>query len=197
MGEMKHTAPHLDPMVERVALREADIRDLMTAANDVELVEVDEALRAARLFIQDTLDTQHVEGGALGNLMSARDCIDKAIGGLPDVRGEQYWRGQFDASQARVRELEADARRYRYLRDRDPGPTEYTPPGLFIGQVPENLILTGEEADQAIDAAIDRGDARLLKHQCGGCGHVWFAPMHPDVGCPACNPSDAFAGGAK
>jgi hypothetical protein len=49
---------------------------------------------------------------------------------------------------------ETDARRYRYLRDRDAGPAEHTPPGLFIGRVPENLILTGEDADGAIDAAI-------------------------------------------
>lgn len=53
--------------------------------------------------------------------------------------------------------LRADARRYRHLRNRDAGPPNYTPPGLFIGQVPENLILTEEDADAAIDAALAQG----------------------------------------
>jgi len=48
-----------------------------------------------------------------------------------------------------------DAARYRYLRDRDAGPDGAPPPsGLFIGRVPENLILTGEDADRAIDLAL-------------------------------------------
>lgn len=52
--------------------------------------------------------------------------------------------------------LEVDSDRYRHLRNRDAGPPNYTPPGLFIGQVPENLILTEEDADAAIDAALSR-----------------------------------------
>lgn len=47
-----------------------------------------------------------------------------------------------------------DATRYRYLRNRDPGPEgKPVPRGLFIGMVPENLILTEEDADAAIDVA--------------------------------------------
>ena len=53
--------------------------------------------------------------------------------------------------------LEVDSDRYRHLRNRDAGPPNYTPPGLFIGQVPENLILTEEDADAAIDAALSQG----------------------------------------
>ena len=59
--------------------------------------------------------------------------------------------------------LEVDSDRYRHLRNRDAGPPDYMPPGLFIGQVPENLILTEEDADAAIDAALaqgGRGDGR-------------------------------------
>lgn len=48
--------------------------------------------------------------------------------------------------------LREDAARYRYLRNRDSGPEGKPPPhGLFIGMVPENLILTEEHADLAID----------------------------------------------
>lgn len=39
----------------------------------------DEHLKAARLFIQDCMDTQHVPSGAIGNLMAARDEIDAAL----------------------------------------------------------------------------------------------------------------------
>ena len=48
-----------------------------------------------------------------------------------------------------------DAERYRFLRSRAPGPDSELPPeGLFIGQVPDNLILTEEDADDAIDQAL-------------------------------------------
>lgn len=57
--------------------------------------------------------------------------------------------------------LSIDARRYRYLRICDPGPADFTPPGLFIGAVPENLILTEKDADAAVDAA-------LSSHEEGG-----------------------------
>ena len=52
----------------------------------------------------------------------------------------------------------ADARRYRWLRSRDPGPDGApTPAGPFIGVVPANLIVTEADADQAIDAAMAAG----------------------------------------
>ena len=64
------------------------------------------------------------------------------------------WAAAVEAAIAELAEHAQDARRYRWLRDRDPGPARYTPPGVFIGQVPENLILGGLEADQAVDAAM-------------------------------------------
>lgn len=63
------------------------------------------------------------------------------------------------AAEANARRLEIDAARYRHLRDRDAGPPEHTPPGLFIGLVPENLILTGVDADEAVDAALTTKEA--------------------------------------
>jgi len=56
-------------------------------------------------------------------------------------------------------ELRRDAERYRWLRSRDPGPAmSLTPAGVFIGQVPENWILSEEDADAAIDDARTQGD---------------------------------------
>lgn len=51
-----------------------------------------------------------------------------------------------------------DAARYRWLRSRSPGELDaQVPPGLFIGRVPQNVILTGDDADRAIDRAIENG----------------------------------------
>ena len=44
------------------------------------------------------------------------------------------------------------AARYKWLRDRDPDTIECG--GVFAGQTPENVILSGEDLDAAIDAAI-------------------------------------------
>ena len=47
---------------------------------------------------------------------------------------------------------EADAARYRWLRSRDLDTIDAG--GIFIGRVPENTVINGEDADRAIDAAI-------------------------------------------
>ncbi|GEM_PF-1206482 len=53
-----------------------------------------------------------------------------------------------------------DSLRYRALRGRDPGPDGQLPPdGPFIGLVPENLILTAGDADDAVDAFLARKGA--------------------------------------
>lgn len=46
----------------------------------------------------------------------------------------------------------ADAARYRWLRSRDLDTIDAG--GIFIGRVPENLVVNGDDADRAIDAAI-------------------------------------------
>lgn len=48
-------------------------------------------------------------------------------------------------------DLRLDAERYRWLRARDLGTIEQG--GIFAGQTPENLVLSGDELDAAIDAA--------------------------------------------
>ena len=49
-------------------------------------------------------------------------------------------------------ELESDARRYRYLRDRDLETIHRG--GIFAGRTPENVVINGDDLDAAIDAAI-------------------------------------------
>jgi hypothetical protein len=47
---------------------------------------------------------------------------------------------------------EADARRYRYLRDRDLETIHMG--GVFAGRVPENVVVNGDDLDAAIDWAM-------------------------------------------
>lgn len=45
------------------------------------------------------------------------------------------------------------AARYRFLRERD---LTSTIEGAFIGSVPENVILTGDDADAAVDREMNK-----------------------------------------
>jgi len=67
-------------------------------------------------------------------------------------------------SAAELRRLHADAERYRYLRNRNRNPQEILPvigpaAGVWIDCDDENgelTLLTGEDADAAIDAAMGK-----------------------------------------
>jgi len=50
-------------------------------------------------------------------------------------------------------ELEADARRYRYLRDADIN--SIFNGGLFAGKTPDNLVLNGSDLDNEIDSLME------------------------------------------
>lgn len=54
-------------------------------------------------------------------------------------------------------QLERDAARYRYLRNRQTRAIDIAVGGLFAGQIPENLILGGEDLDRAIDNVLGHG----------------------------------------
>lgn len=57
--------------------------------------------------------------------------------------------------QDRLREeMEQDAARYRYLRNRRTRPADYAAGGVFAGRTPDNVILGGEGLDRAIDAEL-------------------------------------------
>lgn len=53
---------------------------------------------------------------------------------------------------ARIEELERDAARYRWLRERDLDQIHLG--GVFAGQTPQNFVLNQEDLDQAIDTAM-------------------------------------------
>lgn len=55
------------------------------------------------------------------------------------------------------KQLERDAARYRYLRNRQTRTVDLGAGGVFAGKIPENVILGGEDLDRAIDAEIDGG----------------------------------------
>ena len=53
-----------------------------------------------------------------------------------------------------IAELIVYAKRYAFLRERNLDAIAQG--GIFAGQTPENLVLSGDELDVAIDAAIAR-----------------------------------------
>lgn len=52
----------------------------------------------------------------------------------------------------KIMELERDARRYRYLRERDLDTIHRG--GVFAGRIPQNVVVNGDDLDAAIDAAM-------------------------------------------
>lgn len=58
-----------------------------------------------------------------------------------------------------IKVLEADAKRYRFLRNQTIN-EDLMPPrdGIFIGQIPQNLVLTAEHADEEIDKAMENNN---------------------------------------
>jgi len=88
--------------------------------------------------------------------------------GQPLIKGEYGYEGYFawdeDAAYcaaanptailelvAEVRRLREDAERYRWLRRRDLDTIDMG--GLFVGLVPDNLVINDIDLDQSIDAA--------------------------------------------
>ena len=52
------------------------------------------------------------------------------------------------------KELERDAARYRYLRNRQTRAADIAAGGVFAGRIPDNQVLGGEDLDRAIDTEI-------------------------------------------
>ena len=59
-----------------------------------------------------------------------------------------------------LKQQETDAARYRYLRNRSTSSAAIAEGGVFGGQIPDNLILGGEDLARAIDAAISQSAGR-------------------------------------
>lgn len=62
-----------------------------------------------------------------------------------------------DDAENRVAELDQDAKRYRWLRQRDLETIGVG--GVFAGMTPENIVLNGDDLDNAIDAALAKAGA--------------------------------------
>lgn len=58
----------------------------------------------------------------------------------------------FTPKTAELSDVERDARRYRYLRERDLDTIRTG--GIFAGRVPQNVVVNGDDLDAAIDEAI-------------------------------------------
>lgn len=156
------TAPDVTTAVERVSQladhynRRAEIMaryaDQCAASDDYKPVADADA------------DREHETAAALRTILSELDRLSAALGEAREARlldriaemQRQLAQADIDYDYLRhkLADAEVDAERYRFIRGRDPGPDgEPVPAGLFIGRVPENLIVTGDDADRAIDRA--------------------------------------------
>lgn len=73
-----------------------------------------------------------------------------------------------------------DAERYRWLRDRDLNTIQSG--GVFIGDTPRNVVLSGADADAAVDSAIALEQRPLP----AGCWE-WVVPKGTEAPCRGCS----------
>lgn len=98
-----------------------------------------------------------------------------------------------------VSDLERDAMRYRWLRERNLETIHHG--GVFAGVTPDNLVLNGIDLDEAIDSAIAHRDGGNMaditklppgieRRKCPGCGfreaHIHVDMARFDFPCPRC-----------
>lgn len=107
---------------------------------------------------------------------SCRECgIDHIEPGMTTADGDVLCWAEDDLCsfcQDRLqRDLEADAARYRFLRNRQTRSVDFAVGGVFAGRVPENQILGGEDLDRAIDAERGLGipDGKTLESRLAAC----------------------------
>lgn len=67
--------------------------------------------------------------------------------------------------------LELDAKRYRYIRNRQTRQVDIAAGGIFAGRVPQQVILGGEDLDRAIDRelGLDLPEVATLERRLGEC----------------------------
>lgn len=74
------------------------------------------------------------------------------------------------------------ADRYQWLRERDVDAIHRG--GVFAGQTPRNVVLSGEDLDQAVDAAMGKESGEEFR--CKTCSCEWTGTKsHPDTDCEA------------
>ena len=86
-------------------------------------------------------------------LASAAELIDRLRARVAELEAAD----ELDRMQALVAELDQDAKRYRWLRQRDLETIGVG--GVFAGMTPENIVLNGDDLDNAIDAALAKDGA--------------------------------------
>lgn len=77
--------------------------------------------------------------------MSDFDTVYDALGGLDSASDNEAVKDAF-------LRIATDAKRYKWLKDRDLDAIDKG--GLFVGQVPQNVVINGADLDKEIDAAI-------------------------------------------
>ncbi|NDW04049.1 hypothetical protein [Jiella pacifica] len=100
----------------------------------------------------------------MSDVRTCRECGISHIEQGDEIDGEPLCWAEDDlcsrCQDVLFKQQEADAARYRYLRNRSTTSAAIAEGGVFGGQIPDNLILGGEDLDRAIDAAISQSAGR-------------------------------------
>jgi hypothetical protein len=122
------------PVHDLQAAQPSSMNDLNAMARGMSLREADAEIERLRARVASLEESLHYANGVADLAMKHRDDAEN-----------------------RVAELEQDAERYRWLRQRDLETIGVG--GVFAGMTPENIVLNGDDLDNAIDAALAKDGA--------------------------------------
>lgn len=122
------------PVHDLQAAQPSSMNDLNAMARGMSLREADAEIERLRARVASLEESLHYANGTADLAMKHRDDAEN-----------------------RVAELDQDAKRYRWLRQRDLETIGVG--GVFAGMTPENIVLNGDDLDNAIDAALAKAGA--------------------------------------
>jgi hypothetical protein len=152
-------------MLERIVALEKALRPLAEAAYGYEEHAPDDQ-GCAGLTLRDARRARCLLDGLEHNEMPESSRSEKMS--EPYVTLSMAHQMCLDAMkplQERIAAESQNAKRYRWLRERDLDAIDAC--GVFAGRPPQNVVLTGEDLDRAIDAAMDL-DGREHNEMPGG-----------------------------
>lgn len=123
----------------------------MIDGRDVVLAEDFDVALAHQNELREVLQESEARSESRGRQSSA---FEGRMGDLQVENGKLNDR--LATADERANLLARDAARYRWLRERDLN--SISAGGVFVGRTPQNVVLNGEDLDQAIDAKLAEGE---------------------------------------
>lgn len=123
----------------------------MIDGRDVVLAEDFDIALAHQAELREALQESEARSDSRGQQSSA---FESRMGDLQVENGKL--KNRLATADERADLLTRDAARYRWLRERDLD--SIFAGGVFVGRTPQNIVLNGEDLDQAIDVKLAEGE---------------------------------------